>query len=177
MAHLPFKQLSGTITMGKTRQLFSESVTARGTKAVVFTNESEALRLSCNVVSIDSNTQAYMEVYEISGDTEGHERRLMQSITCNDIGIRQETILVTGKIRIEIYYSGQVEFEMSATGVGAAATAASTVTTVKVQRSAEELSEIETLNTHLHEIKQLLTRILNHQRQITNLEPDLGDEF
>lgn len=165
--------LNGTITQGKTRQLFNFVDATAGSKGIVFTNEADAVKLSFNIVEMTG--KVYFNVYEISGDSADHETLIFQSRSIGDLGVVQESLLVTGKIRVEVFYTGTITAEFSAIGISAMATGQ--IHSVKVIDSTETLMYQDEVKRQLHNIEEKMEVLTNHLRFITGLEIDKGEKF
>ncbi len=167
----PTVDLSGIITQGKTRELLNFTATAAGSKSVRFTSEAEALKFSLNVVS--ATGQIYWEVYEEPGDSNGHEVLVLQTSTHLHDKVMQRTLSSVGKLRIDFYYFGAISLELSATGIAASPALPPALPPAPTSSLASDIAILSCLES----IDDSLRRILNHQRQITDLESDKGDDY
>jgi hypothetical protein len=170
----PTVQLSGTVTIGKTRELLNVTATEAGSKSIEFTNEAEAVTLSLNIVSNGMGTH-YMEVYWVAGDSNDHEVRLLQTPSSGSLGVTQYTLPNTGRLRVEIVYTAQTTFELTATG--RPGIVANTSFDVNVQETQADRMFKDRLLMCLDNIVDRLERIVNHQRQISGVEDNKGNKY
>jgi hypothetical protein len=173
-ATVPTTDLHGIVTLGKTQHVFDFTATSAGEKSIRFTSESEAIKVSLNITD-KTSSKVYWELYEEPGDGAGHERLIYQSPTNGNKGVETLMLPAVGKIRIDLYYTGAITLEMSVTGISAI----SALTSLPVQVLESDANDVfkQKVLACLSSIDDRLDRILNHQREITGIEADKGENF
>ena len=169
------RQIDKTLTQGKRVEVANISTTASESNSYIFVNEAEALKLSCNVVSMKGSF--YWELWEIGGDTVNHETLVHQSATMeNASGTIVSSYIAGSKLRLDVYNTGSLTMELSAIGIPAAAVK-DVIQAVRVEPTKESILHREELECILREMRDTLHKVNNHMRHITGIEQEEAGDF
>lgn len=163
---------------GRSRQIFDINASASGKSIQDIVVENDSITLTCYADSLANNASLNITIEEI-GNNAGNVRLLKRTTTiikASEVP-STETLPVSGIVRITAEYSGAVVFEIHARAVSAAASNAITTQPVELQLTSDDILYRNRQISLLCQIHDKLETILNHQRQITGLEDDIGDKY
>lgn len=163
------------IVQGKTVELATIDASAAGSKSYLFVNEAEALKVNCNIVSMTNSI--YWELYEIHGDTSDNETLVYQSPTLrNATGSMSDKFDANSKLRLDVYYTGELNIELSATGIASSSlTGHSQLVHLNLTKEDKRFRSDQV--SLLSEMRDELKKINNHMRHVTGIEQEKAKVF
>jgi hypothetical protein len=159
---------------GKTRQLLSGAYTTQGREEKIITLEQQSIIMTVHVLALDTDAVINIDVFEIGDDATDetllHSFPSIRSAKDTPIQVR---LSPGGSLLIKVDHSAGVTYDIRGKSVEYLAAPEE----ITVNANQGELIFREVMLEHLHNINVTLDKILNHQRQITDIESDKGDEF
>jgi len=164
--------------VGKTKSVFSVVDTVAGKASTTVTVENDAVIFTCYVTSLEADATLNILVEEI-GDAPNNTIVLARLPQVSRALANPQSISlpVGGVLRLTAEYTGSVNFEMRGRAISGAALGNTSTQSVQVVTSEADNLYRESVLCSLDNIYNTLQRILNHQRMITNIEEDKGNEF
>jgi hypothetical protein len=165
---------SQILPANKARQLMTGVFTTQGREEKIITLEQQSVIMTVHVSALDTDAVLNIDVFEI-GDKDTDQALLYSfpSIRSSQDTPLQIRLSPGGSLLIKVDHSAGVTYDIRGKSVEFLAAPEE----ITVTANHGELIFREVMLEHLHNINATLDKILNHQRQITDLESDKGDEF
>lgn len=157
--------------------LMDTTVTAVGKETLRVSLEQESAILTVHVSSMAVGTAILVDVYEVSQDS-GDEFRIYTQSPIRAAGDPiQFPVTPGGSFRVQVEHTGAATYTVR--GKSVSSIPASLVPETEADRVAKKSEEVfrQELLSCLDNINDVMKRILNHQRVITGIESDEGEEF
>lgn len=165
-----------TIPTNRVKNVLDVVATSAGSDSVVVNVEDDGVILTAYASSLDEEAQIYIIVENIGDGTDNVELIEEFPLIVQSGVPHQLSIPVSGNIRITANYNGAASYEIRGKAVSGSALN-SKATPVKVELTETDIQNQRDIVLQLRKIDATLNRILNHQRLITGVEAETGEEF
>ena len=163
---------------GRPRNIMNVVASDRGETSLTVVPEHDAMSLTCYVDSVSTGSTLDVNIY-ILGDIDGNSKLIGSFPQVVQARAEPLTVILpaNGNIKIIASYTGAATFEINGKAVSSASLVEQNTQNVNVIASQDDKMYRDGITNSLNNINKVLNLILNHQRFITGVEHEQGDEY